>query len=174
MPTRSKYGGWPRSGEIDLLESRGNLNLVDWQGNQIGTQQVSSTLHFGPRWDQNGYNTASYTRNNVTGYNNDFHKYELIWTESGIQFLVDGTVIGFVANEHGFWERGRFVGQNIWSSGSKMAPFDDEVRCCCCCSYLKFHLILIFVLFFSVSFHHKFGCWWNEWILPRSGQLSPI
>lgn len=128
MPTQSKYGEWPRSGEIDLLEARGNLKLVDHWGNSIGTQQISSTLHFGPRWDFNAFYTASYTRNNVAGYNNDFHKYELVWNEQGIRFLVDGNEIGFVDVGKGFWERSGFYGQNIWSLGTKMAPFDEQVR----------------------------------------------
>jgi hypothetical protein len=27
----------------------------------------------------------------------------------------------------GFWQKGGFQGQNIWSSGSNMAPFDKRV-----------------------------------------------
>ena len=36
--------GWPRSGEIDIVESRGNRNLKINGGN-IGVQQMGSTLH---------------------------------------------------------------------------------------------------------------------------------
>ena len=28
----------------------------------------------------------------------------------------------------GFWEKGHFSGNNLWSSGEKMAPFDQPVR----------------------------------------------
>lgn len=126
LPTEWKFGEWPRSGEIDWLEARGNIKY----GNeiQIGVEQVSSTLHFGPRWDQDGYNTASYSINNASGFHNEFHKYEFIWDESGIKYFVDGTEIGFAAVDEGFWNRGKFTGDNIWASASKMAPFDQEVR----------------------------------------------
>lgn len=127
MPTQRQYGGWPRSGEIDLLESRGNKKYsVD--GGQIGVEQVTSTLHFGPRWDQDAYKTATYSKNNQSGYNNDFHKYAFVWNEHGIRFFVDDVDIGFVSVDDGFWQRGHFEGDNIWSEGTKMAPFDQEVR----------------------------------------------
>ncbi|KAH9488854.1 Beta-1,3-glucan-binding protein [Bulinus truncatus] len=41
MPKVSHYGYWPKSGEIDIMESRGNL-----AGN-IGVAEISSTLHWG-------------------------------------------------------------------------------------------------------------------------------
>lgn len=108
-----------------MLESRGNIKY----GNevQIGVEQVSSTLHYGPRWDQDAYETASFSQNKPTGYHNDFHKYEFIWNESGIRFFVDGNELGFVSVDDGFWKRGGFQGENIWQNASKMAPFDEEV-----------------------------------------------
>jgi len=48
MPESSKYGGWPRSGEIDIVEIRSNPDLKDPSGQQHGYTQVGSTLHFGP------------------------------------------------------------------------------------------------------------------------------
>lgn len=126
LPTQWKYGEWPRSGEIDLLECRGNIKY----GNevQIGVEQVSSTLHFGPRWDQDGYRTASYLSNRVSGFHNEFHKYEINWDVSGIRFTLDGSEIGFVEVGEGFWKRGEFTGDNIWETATKMAPFDEEVK----------------------------------------------
>lgn len=125
LPTQSKYGVWPRSGEIDLLESRGNLKYGN--DTQIGVEQIVSTLHFGPNWDQDAYSTSSFSKNNADGHHNDFHKYELIWNESGIKFLIDDIEFGNVPVENGFWQRGKFKGENIWASASKMAPFDQEV-----------------------------------------------
>ncbi|GFS12992.1 beta-1,3-glucan-binding protein [Elysia marginata] len=55
MPRNSKYGNWPRSGEIDVMESRGNTG-------PIGIQQVSSTLHWGPSADQNKFYKTTNTR----------------------------------------------------------------------------------------------------------------
>lgn len=42
MPTTSVYGEWPKSGEIDIVESRGNS--VDYTG---GRDVIFSTLHWG-------------------------------------------------------------------------------------------------------------------------------
>lgn len=131
LPTNSTYGGWPRSGEIDLVESRGNRNYVNHEGKQIGVEHFGSTLHFGPAWNQNGYHTATYSSNgrNGNGYNKDFHKYELIWSPLAIQFLVDDREIGNVMVGDGFWARGKFnSSDNIWKNASLAAPFDKEVN----------------------------------------------
>lgn len=37
MPAYNAYGTWPASGEIDLVESRGNRNMLS-NGLHIGTQ----------------------------------------------------------------------------------------------------------------------------------------
>ncbi|KAF4517105.1 hypothetical protein B566_EDAN007028 [Ephemera danica] len=46
MPQDSIYGGWPRSGEIDMNESRGNRHLT-LNGRNIGVEQASSAMHWG-------------------------------------------------------------------------------------------------------------------------------
>lgn len=129
LPKHSKYGDWPRSGEIDLFESRGNLKYTNHSGVQIGVEQIVSTLHFGPSSKQDAYRKAIFTKNNAAGYNNDFHKYALIWNENGFRFFVDDDEIGFTQIIDGFWKFGEFSGENIWASRTKMAPFDDEVCC---------------------------------------------
>lgn len=43
MPKYSVYGGWPMSGEIDLMELRGNRNLMSGATN-IGVEQTGSTM----------------------------------------------------------------------------------------------------------------------------------
>lgn len=50
MPRFAVYGEWPRSGEIDLMEARGNRALYSGNVN-VGTEQAGSTMHYGPRWD---------------------------------------------------------------------------------------------------------------------------
>lgn len=152
------YGTWPRSGEIDLLVSREFLFLLNYSsfctepflfpisefnhsinlggnldlnigGKQIGVEQFGSTLHFGPRPDQNGWPSAHYERNTAAGqgFNKDFHKYELIWTPEKLRFSVDGSEIGVVEVGEGFWKRFTFQGENPWTTGTKAAPFDQEV-----------------------------------------------
>jgi hypothetical protein len=46
-PTDNIYGNWPRSGEIDIVEMKGNANF-SCNGNPIGRQLAGSTLHWGP------------------------------------------------------------------------------------------------------------------------------
>lgn len=137
LPTNREYGDWPRSGEIDLVESRGNREYRNDKGEHIGVEHFGSTLHFGPRWDQNAYWAATFSSRSTPGdgFDNGFHRFILEWTPECIVFCVDGHEIGKVPVENGFWSRGKFSGDNIWSNATKMAPFDQEVI---------FALILIF------------------------------
>lgn len=129
MPTERIYGGWPRSGEIDLLESRGNRNYTNDKGKQIGVEQFSSTLNFGPAWNINGWSTATHITNSMSGqgFNRGFHKYQMEWTPEYLKFSYDDKEIGKVDAGDGFWARGNFSGENIWKNGTKMAPFDEQV-----------------------------------------------
>lgn len=131
LPTARTYGDWPRSGEIDLLESRGNPNYLDHNNKQIGTEQTSSTLHFGPAWNMNGYHTSTYSRNQPSGngFNKEYHRFQMEWTDKYLKFSVDDVEFGNVPVGDGFWARGGFSGDNIWASGSKAAPFDQQVSC---------------------------------------------
>lgn len=130
----NKYGTWPASGEIDLVESRGNINLK-LNGKIIGVKKMSSTLHFGPYWPLNGYETATFSRELENGFNSDFHKYQMEWNTEHIKFSVDDIELGVVAVGDGFWKRAGFDEnknlKNIWQNGTLMAPFDQE-----------FHLII--------------------------------
>ena len=47
LPRLNVYGKWPASGEIDIMESRGNRDYHDPQGASQGVDSVGSTLHFG-------------------------------------------------------------------------------------------------------------------------------
>jgi beta-glucanase (GH16 family) len=58
LPLREAYGAWPSSGEIDIMESRGNRKLtVD--GVNIGVEQTGSTLHYGVDYFTNGWPKVS-------------------------------------------------------------------------------------------------------------------
>lgn len=116
MPTQNTYGDW--TGEIDLLESRGNRAYV---------KDVESTLHFGKLANSNKLKSVSFEKHDDNGFNTDFHTYGLVWNENGIRFLLDGTEHGSVPVQDGYWQQGGFEGTNAWKSGTKMAPFDQEV-----------------------------------------------
>lgn len=46
MPTGNRFGAWPRSGEIDMVEIRSNDDLI-CSGQHVGNKLMGSTLHFG-------------------------------------------------------------------------------------------------------------------------------
>ncbi|KAJ4427900.1 hypothetical protein ANN_23908, partial [Periplaneta americana] len=133
LPRYNEYGGWPASGEIDLSEGRGNRNLT-LNGLNIGTELSASTLHFGPYSALNGWERAHFEKSSQEGrgYDQDFHRFQLEWTDNHIKFSIDDEELGTVTPpEGGFWDVGQFnsrVGatDNPWRYGTKMAPFDKE------------------------------------------------
>lgn len=78
MPTDSVFGGWPRSGETDIMELLGQ-----------NTKTVYGTLHYA---DQNGNHLQS--GNSLTtstgDFSNEFHVFSLIWTSNQFNWQVDG------------------------------------------------------------------------------------
>ncbi|MBO4856413.1 MAG: family 16 glycosylhydrolase [Bacilli bacterium] len=108
MPNDSVYGGWPHSGEIDIMEANGR--------SEYGT---SCALH---------YSMSGHTY--VTGYNNmntreyrssisEFHVYKCDWQEESISFYVDDRLI-------------QEFPRRVWSTDSvnkdtnPNAPFDQD------------------------------------------------
>jgi beta-glucanase (GH16 family) len=150
MPFHNAYGGWPRSGEIDLLETRGNRNLFSGSTN-VGVEQGGSTMHFGPNWNFNGFETSTFSRNQRPGLDANFHNYRLRWTADQIQFFYDNTLVGTVSAGNGFWERGGFANSgwvNPWANATLMAPFDRPF-------FIIMNLAVGGVNFFSDDFENR-------------------
>ena len=93
VPRFNKYGAFPASGQIDIFESRGNQKLF-LSGKNIGSEMITSGLHFGPDKVHNAVNTASVSTNSGKGhgYHAGFHVYGLEWTD-GITVKHIGLVI---------------------------------------------------------------------------------
>ena len=133
MPRDDAYGDWPASGEIDILEARGNDNLYDKTGRQVGNKHVSSTLHWGPYYSANAFPRTMGTVDMKKGsFADNYHVFSLDWTKDLVHFYVDNTTIfKFTVPEGGFWKHGEFDrlqpnSANPWVGGGKMAPFDQE------------------------------------------------
>lgn len=88
LPKNNAYGGWPASGEIDILESYGNNNCDGANNSMFG-----STLHFGPGWPYNAWEKAHEMYTHTESLANDFHTYELEWTKEHIKTFIDGKVV---------------------------------------------------------------------------------
>lgn len=83
MPDKSPYGGWPNSGEIDVME------YVWGDGEKHNT--VYSTVHTFDI-DKNGNKIASGLGHSAT-LDSEFHLYSLVWEEDYLDILFDNHVI---------------------------------------------------------------------------------
>ncbi|CAG0884834.1 unnamed protein product [Cyprideis torosa] len=132
LPRHNAYAGWPSSGEIDLVESRGNVDYHFEGQPQIGEKLAGSTLHYGPFWPLNGYENAHAEMIKDQGFGSEFTTYKVEWTPDYIRFSYDGIVIGTIdPGPEGFWSLFPFEQmapgvKNPWEIGTKMAPFDKE------------------------------------------------
>jgi hypothetical protein len=78
LPRFQDYGNWPASGEIDVVESRGNAPSYA----PGGRDSMASTLHWGPSWDSNRYDlTTKWTKLQAGQgtFADDFHVFGLVW-----------------------------------------------------------------------------------------------
>jgi beta-glucanase (GH16 family) len=78
LPQDDKYGGWPCSGEIDVMEARGQE-----------PNKVLGTLHFGARWPANTHVSKEYILSQA-GTIADFHVYAVEWEPGEVRWSVDG------------------------------------------------------------------------------------
>jgi beta-glucanase (GH16 family) len=78
LPTDWEYGGWPMSGEIDIMEC---LGQDPWT--------IYGTIHFGQSAAAHQQMGGKYTRSGDS-YAGDFHTYAIEWDSTSIQWFVDG------------------------------------------------------------------------------------
>ncbi len=85
MPTESVYGGWPHSGEVDIMEYQGS-----------NPNNVFSTVHTSNRYGNGNSSGRKYFPNLETSFN----KYAVEWTDDYMAFYVNDVKIHEVMNPH--------------------------------------------------------------------------
>ncbi len=77
LPTDEEYGGWPQSGEIDIMEYLGHETNVAY-----------GTIHYGDAWPNNKHTGEQY-RLLSGGFHEDFHEFAIEWDENVIKWFID-------------------------------------------------------------------------------------
>jgi beta-glucanase (GH16 family) len=100
MPNNPAYGGWPRSGEIDIMENLGD-----------NTRLVYATLHYGTtnQMSQGTYTTTTEDRS----LSDTFHVYTMIWDTNSFSFYLDSV--------HNYWNCSTWSPNNV----AYPKPFDQ-------------------------------------------------
>jgi beta-glucanase (GH16 family) len=100
MPTGSTYGGWPASGEIDIMELIGRA-----------PRTVYGTLHYGNPQEFAG---GKYTLPVGQTFSDDYHTFAIEWEPGEIRWYMDGY---------------HYFTRTIWFTSSapdqNLAPFDQ-------------------------------------------------
>jgi len=100
LPTDQRYGGWPHSGEIDIME------LLGQEPNK-----VYGTLHYsGPQGHR--YKGTNFVLRTGT-FANDFHLFGFEWEPSAVRWYVDGAL---------------YQTQTNWQSRAKPFPVPFDQR----------------------------------------------
>ncbi len=92
LPQKDTFGTWPASGEIDILEAKGQE-----------PNKILGTLHFGAKWPANTHISKDTIMPN-NGTIADFHVYTLEWEPGEMRWLLDGKT---------------YATQSFWWSSSK-------------------------------------------------------
>ena len=104
QPQDTYYGGWPRSGEIDIMEAKGRL-----------TYKTSGALHY---TTTGGSHTYDSRETNISGFDlTDYHVYAVEWSEDKIDWYVDNVL--FMSKASSSW-------QTSAALGDSNAPFDKD------------------------------------------------
>ena len=125
LPKDTEFGSWPASGEIDIMESRGNAASCDVGG----VDTFGSTLHFGPGWPYDAWDKAHKEYKHTEDLSNGFHTYELEWTKDHILTKFDGNTVLEFKHDQDMFTKGEFPSNihNPWKHEKDVnAPFNRD------------------------------------------------
>ncbi len=134
LPVNSTYGPWPLSGEIDIVEARGNGPSYSAQGDNF----VRSSLNWGPASNLLAQ-VFGWQSEKQSTYADDFHVYLFEWDSDFMRFSVDSRVYAMLNlqfNKQSFWQSGGFPATvqdganqvdvvNPWAGQPNVAPFNQ-------------------------------------------------
>lgn len=134
MPVKNTYGPWPASGEIDIMETRGNNYSYPMGGNNM----MSSALHWGPDSGHDAWWKTFNTRLALhTTYAAGVHTFGVEWSENYVFTYVDSRLLQVLYFDFTgpLYKRGNFPqattnGTSIvdpWTqTGNAATPFDQD------------------------------------------------
>ena len=134
LPVRDTYGYWPASGEIDIMEGRGNNHTYTPGGNNY----ITSTLHWGPNPDHDAFYLTTWTKSALhSEFGDGFHVFGLEWSEKYIFTYIDTILLQVFYFDFNspLWPQGDFPSSTTngtvlvdpWSqTGRTSTPFDQQ------------------------------------------------
>jgi beta-glucanase (GH16 family) len=90
MPADDYYGGWPLSGEIDILEGVNLGASCDVCDGNVGENRMLSAIHFGDLAPRNTHIHQRVALPDLSLPSDDFHVWALEWGEGLMRFYLDG------------------------------------------------------------------------------------
>lgn len=130
-PSDKKYGEWPNSGEIDIVESKGSnykfaASDAHWRDKNTPTGQTG-----GHRSRQGVIPSTKFDAHDTT----EWHTYGVKWTEGKLEYFIDGelhhTITEFknsnsTGNPNGPFDQNFFLRLNLAIGGNYIdAPWND-------------------------------------------------
>lgn len=123
LPTEETYGPWAASGEMDIVESKGQEPA-----------KIHGTLHYGGTWPHNQYSGGEFSLSEGT-FAEDFHVFALEWDPEEIRWYVDGTPYfqadSWQSSEHPFpapFDQPFHLVLNLAVGGRFVGPPDESTK----------------------------------------------